>query len=86
MNLVIRVYPVGSGLLSESELDQIATWQDAEFSSLPVANQYEWAVGGHYNVLLHVDDHFAGFVSLMKRDVLFDDAPRLIAAVRGVRT
>lgn len=84
MNLTIRVYPVGTALLSQSELDQIAAWHDAEFSSLPVSKQYEWAVGGHFNVLLDVNGGFAGFVGLMKREALFDGQKKLVAGVRGL--
>lgn len=84
MNVTIRIYPVGSGLLTQSELDQIAAWHDAAFSKLSVSKQYEWTVGGHFNVLLDVDGDFAGFAGLMKREVLFDHQKKLIGGVRGL--
>lgn len=84
MNLTIRIYPVGTGLLSESELNQIAAWHETEFSELPVSKQYEWTVGGHFNILLDVDGEFSGFVGLMKREVLFNGTTKLIAGIRGL--
>jgi GNAT superfamily N-acetyltransferase len=84
MKLTIRIYPVGTGLLSQAERDQIAAWHDQEFSELPISKQYEWTIGGHFNVLLDVNDRFAGFVGLMKRDVLFDGERKRIAGVRGL--
>jgi hypothetical protein len=84
MNVTIRIYPVGSGLLMQSELDQIAAWHDAAFSDLPVAKQYEWTLGGDFNVLLNVEGDFAGFVGLMKREVLFDGQLKIIGGVRGL--
>lgn len=84
MKLTLRIYPVGTGLLSQSELTQIAAWHHTEFSDLPISKQYEWAVGGHFNVLLDVDDEFSGFVGLIKRDVMFDGQKKLIGGVRGL--
>jgi len=84
MKLTIRVYPVGTGLLSPSEQTQIAAWHHAAFANLPLSKQYEWAVGGHFNVLLDVDGEFSGFVGLMKREAMFDGRQKLIGGIRGL--
>lgn len=65
-------------------MDQITAWHDVEFSNLPISKQYEWAIGGDFNVLLNVEDHFAGFVGLMKREAAFDGERKWIAGVRGL--
>ncbi|MEZ6048297.1 MAG: GNAT family N-acetyltransferase [Planctomycetaceae bacterium] len=84
MNISFRIYPVGTGLLSEAERSQIAEWHEAEFSHLPVTKKYEWTVGGDYNILLDVNGEFVGYVGVMRREILLDSQQRLIAAVRGL--
>jgi GNAT superfamily N-acetyltransferase len=84
MNLTIRIYPVACGLLSKEEWTQVAAWHDAAFSRLPIQDQYEWATGGDFNLLLDVDQTFAGFVGVIKRQVLFDHKKTKIGGIRGL--
>ena len=84
MNTLIHIFPVGSGILTDNDLEKLSDWNDKAFSHLSVANDFEWTVGGHYNLRLEVDNEFAGYVGVLRREILIDGNAVVIGAIRGL--
>lgn len=84
MNTLIHIFPVGSGILTNDDLEKLSDWNDKAFSHLSVTKNFEWTVGGHYNLRLEVNNEFAGYVGVLRREILIDKHPTIIGAIRGL--
>jgi len=84
MNTLIHIFPVGSGILTPSDLEMLSNWNDQAFSHLSVTKNFEWTVGGDYNLRLEVDGEFAGYVGILRREISIDGNAVVVGAIRGL--